>query len=121
MARPSAYRASKYASKNVGDVVKNRFDSQKDSMDAQATTAFNTAFANEATDKETCITGGATVIEIPFYMAYGRQCAKLVRNHGANAVTDAEADGKGEIWESRGLSTGILTLIAANYGLTVTL
>jgi len=120
MVRPSAYRSSKYSAKTVGDVVKNRIDAQRDSMTEQFTAAANEAVANETTDKETAITGGATTIELPFYLAFGRQCAKLVRDHGANTMTNAEAQDKKAAWETRGLTSGVLISVAANYGLTVT-
>jgi hypothetical protein len=121
MARSSSLRGSKYSAKSVGDVIKNRFDAQKDSMVAQQQTAADTAFANEAADKEDVLTLGAKSIQIPFYLAFGRQCAKKVRTHGANAMTIAEMQDVGTLWKTRGLVSGCLIAVAANYGLTIVL
>ena len=120
MVRSATYRTSKYDAKMVGDVIKNRIDAQKDSMVAQVTTQFGLLEALETAVKSVLITGGATTITMPYYLAYARQCWKLIKNHGVNAISEAEAKAFANCWEDRGLTSALLILVAAEAGLTIT-
>jgi hypothetical protein len=102
MVRSSAYRASKYDAKLVGDVIKNRIDAQRDSMVSQETIKFGELVAAEEAAK-TLLTGwGVSVTLLPSYLAFSRKCYKIASTHeGAIAVN--EMCYAAALWNSRGL------------------
>jgi hypothetical protein len=119
--RSAINRASKYSAKLVGDVVKNRIDAQRDSMIEQESVQFTNLANYETQIKEVCDADGtAHSIDMPFYYAFGRQCYKLMNTHGTGAMADEEAQGRANMWVTRGLTESILVSIANLFGLTVT-
>lgn len=113
MGRDPSYRASKYASKIVGDVVKNRIDAQKDSMVAQATAQFGLISAKEESTK-TLLTGwGISTVLVPFYLSYARQLYGIVKKHSGQ-IAENEACIATAKWGStqRGLDMYYLQTIA---------
>jgi len=89
MVRSSANRIAKYDAKLVGDVIKNRIDAQRDSMVAQETTKFGDLVAAEEAAKNLITGWGLSVILIPSYLAFARECYRIDNTHqGAIGVTE---------------------------------
>ncbi len=88
MVRSATYRASKYASKLVGDVTKNRIDAQRDSMIEQATTQFSNIAAAETATKEILVAAGINTMLIPFYLSFARQCYSVSQKHSGVVATN---------------------------------
>jgi len=81
MGRDPTYRASKYAAKIVGDVIKNRIDAQKDSMVSQATTQFGLIAAKEDLTKAMLVGWGISVTLVPSYLSYAREIYGIAKRH----------------------------------------
>lgn len=111
MVRSSANRVSKYDAKMVGDVVKNRFDAQRDSMVAQETTQFGNLVLLEEGVKTLLEGWGISVTGIPSYLAFARQCYRISRTHQGTTMIN-EICYAAEHWELRGLNIYYLQQIA---------
>ena len=88
MVRSSAFRASKYDAKLVGDVIKNRIDAQRDSMVAQETVQFGNMVGIETSTKQLLETWGLNVILVPSFLAFARQCYKITKKHSGDIAHD---------------------------------
>lgn len=121
MVRSAINRAKKYEAKLVGDVIKNRIDAHRDSMIEQENTQFANLVAYEISVKE-ALEGECTAhsIDIPFYLAFGRQCYKIINTHGTGTIATEEAQGKCDLWVTRGLDGACLVAVANVFGITVT-
>ena len=111
MVRSSAHRASKYDAKMVGDVVKNRFDAQRDSMVAQETDQFGMLVNIEEAVKTLLEGWGVSVTLTPSYLAFARQTYRINRTHGGTIGVN-EMCYAAEHWELRGLNLYYLQQIA---------
>jgi len=107
MVRSSANRASKYAAKSVGDVVKNRFDAQKDSMASQFLTSAGEAERIETGVNTITNAAGVSVFAIPAYLSYARAAGKILRNHTGTTALN-ELCYLEQKWEARGLDAQTL-------------
>jgi len=102
MVRASTYRVSKYSAKMVGDVVKNRFDAQHDSMVDQVTNKF-AEFTQAEIDAKALLNGwGIPVYEVPAYLAFARQCLSITQRHGSTIALE-EICIRYDSWLTRGL------------------
>ena len=110
MVRSSAYRASKYAGKLVGDVIKNRIDAQRDSMISQATTQFGLLESIETGTKTILNTAGVDVYTIPAYLAFSRAAFKIKGKH-SGAVQFNELCILFDKWAARNLTEATLAQI----------
>jgi len=88
MVRSSTYRSSKYSSKIVGDVIKNRIDAQRDSMVAQEGTQFGNLEGIETATKQLLETWGVGIILVPSFLAYSRECYGICRKHSGDIAHD---------------------------------
>ena len=88
MVRSATYRTSKYAAKIVGDVIKNRIDAQKDSMVSQVTAVFADQAAYEVAVKTLLEGHNVPTTQIPFYLAFARQCYKITKTHAGTTAHD---------------------------------
>lgn len=111
MVRSSTYRTSKYAAKLVGDVIKNRIDAQRDSMVAQVGTRFADAEAIEVATKNLLTGWGLSVILVPSYLSYARECMGITNRHSGTIAHD-EICYAHDKWESRGLDSYYMQVIA---------
>lgn len=111
MVRSATYRTSKYSSKMVGDVVKNRIDAQRDSMVEQATNRFADLAAAETATKQMLEGWGLSTVLIPFYLSFARQCYSITQKH-SGAVAVEEICIRANAWETRGLDIYYLQEIA---------
>jgi len=113
MVRSATDRVNKYTAKLVGDVVKNRFDAQKDFMVAQAEPEFSAIATEEAQVAAYCDPLGISVMLKPFYMSYARKLHALKRKHTDDTLID-EACIATVAWGTRGLDLFHLATIAQN-------
>jgi hypothetical protein len=111
MVRSSANRVSKYDAKMVGDVVKNRIDAQRDSMVAQETTVFGDLVNIEEAVKTLLEGWGVSVVVIPSYLAFARECYRINKTHAGSIGVD-EMCYSAAHWASRGLLIYYLQQIA---------
>jgi hypothetical protein len=113
MGRDPTYRASKYAAKIVGDVIKNRIDAQKDSMVSQATTQFGLIAAKEDLTKSKLVGWGVSTLHVPFYLSFARQLYGITKKHSGQ-IAENEACLATAKWGStqRGLNMYYLQTIA---------
>lgn len=111
MVRSATYRTSKYASKIVGDVIKNRIDAQKDSMVEQETNRFAEIVAAEEATKNLLVGWGLSTILVPWYLSFARQCYSITNKH-AGAIAVEEICIRANAWETRGLDIYYLQEIA---------
>jgi len=111
MVRSSTFRTSKYDSKMVGDVVKNRIDAQRDSMVTQETAKFAALAAAETATKNLLVGWGLSTVLIPFYLSFARQCYSITQKH-AGAVAVTEICIREAAWVTRTLDPYYLQVIA---------
>lgn len=102
MVRPAVYRTSKYSAKMVGDVIKNRFDAQHDSMVEQVTNKFASYVTAEEAAKTLLNSWGVSTTLVPFYLSFARQCRSVADKH-ADAIALDEICIKFDSWVSRAL------------------
>jgi len=111
MVRSSTYRTSKYSAKLVGDVWKNRIDAQRDSMVAQVGTRFADLEATEVAAKNLLTGWGVSVIFIPSYLSFARECHGIMIRHSGTIAHD-EICIAHDKWETRGLDSYYMQVIA---------
>ena len=102
MVRDATYRTSKYAAKMVGDVIKNRFDAQHDSMVEQVTNKFADLVDAENAAKSLLNGWGVSTTLVPFYLSFARQCMSISGKHAAEIALD-EICIRFDSWVTRGL------------------
>jgi len=113
MVKPGNRRIDKYTAKQVGDVVKNRWDAQKDLMTTNygnIAGAFATLEGQIAAYLDPL---GISPVLKPFYMSYGRKLQMLKNKHTDVTLHD-EACIATVAWGSRGLDLFHLATIALN-------
>ncbi len=103
MVRPEGYRTSKYSAKMVGDVIKNRFDAQHDSMVEQVTNKFADLVAAETAAKSLLNGYGVSTTLVPFYLSFARQCYSISGKHADEIALD-EICIRFDTWVARGLN-----------------
>jgi len=112
MVRSAAYRTSKYSAKMVGDVVKNRFDAQHDSMVEQVTNKFAELESAENAAKALLNSYGVSTTLVPFYLSFARQCYSISKKHADEIALD-EICIRFDSWVTRGLNTFYLQQICS--------
>ena len=108
--RDAKYRTSKYAAKIDPDVIRARFEAEKDSMVEQEAEQFASLAAMEDTVKTIVEDAGVSTIEIPFYLNVGRQAYKIGRKFTGKTAQN-EAMGIGALWKMRGLDESLVDQI----------
>ncbi len=124
LVRSATQRAAKYAAKTDADVVRARVAAQTDSMNAAQAAQVTTAVQIETDVKAIVEPSGTPTIQIPFYIAFGRQLYKLKGKFpttGAGSTGSVEAQTIATKWQGRGLEPALLIDIAQKYGFTVVL
>jgi len=110
MVRSATYRTSKYSAKMVGDVVKNRFDAQHDSMVEQVTNKFADFVQAENQAKALLNGWGVSTTLVPFYLSFARQCKSISDKHSDEIALD-EICIRFDSWVTRGLNSYYLQQI----------
>jgi len=109
--RHPVFRASKYDAKMDATVVGSRFAAQRDSMVAQEQAMMAELSEVERKAKIVLEEAGVSVVQIPMYLDFARQCYKIGKNHiGITRIN--EVFYKEQVWVNRGLSAVILTELA---------
>jgi hypothetical protein len=112
MVRSATYRTSKYSAKMVGDVVKNRFDAQHDSMVEQVTNKFADFTKAEEDAKALLNSYGVAVTLVPFYLSFARQCLSIAGKHADEIALD-EICIRFDTWVARALNPFYLQQICS--------
>jgi hypothetical protein len=123
MVKDAALRASKYAAKQDSTVIAARFAAQSASMIAQVNATTVTNVADETKVKSVLEPLGVQSHLFVSYYAFGRQCSKLTRKYPIQTTGSTgtlSAQHLKDLWLARGLVTGTLISIAAQFGWTVT-
>lgn len=110
MVRSATYRQSKYAAKLVGDVQKNRIDAQRDDMIAQTGTQFGNIEAIEIATKNDLTAWGISVVLVPSYLSFARECYGITKKH-SGAIAHDEICIAHDKWNARGLLSWYLQQI----------
>ena len=110
--RDPKYRTSKYAAKIDPDVIRARFEAQKDVMVEQEAAAFADLATMENTVKSIVEAEGVSTIEIPSYLNVGRQAYKIGKKFSGKTAQN-EAMAMGALWKMRGLDEKLVDQIVA--------
>jgi hypothetical protein len=111
MVMSSARRKAKYSAKSVGDVVKNRFDAQKDEMTSNFSAAADLLVGYENTVKGKLNGWGVYPQLHPSYYNFMRECFRITNTHGGIVAHD-EICIAATKWAARGLLPYYLQVIA---------
>jgi len=119
MVRDPTRRVAKYSVKIDHEVIKQRFEGQRTAMVDQVTDVFASLADLEDRAKTILDYEAVATIDIPFYLAFVRQCYRLQRTHAATTA-QTEASYFKSVWVSRGLASAILSRLAADlFGWTI--
>lgn len=119
MVRSSAYRKKKYENKIGGTEVEARFTAQKDHMVEQENVKLTNMVSVETAVKAIVEAGGASVIDIPFYLDVGREMWKKYQKFTGTTL-DNEFDAVRDKWVARGLTDAEIIKIADLFAVTLT-
>jgi len=108
--RDAKYRTSKYAAKIDPDVIRARFEAQKDAMVEQEAERFASLAAMENTVKSIVEAVGVSTIEIPQYLNVGRKAYKI-SNKFTGKTAQNELMALGALWKMRGLDEKLVDQI----------
>ena len=115
MTRNPVLRARKYDAKMDSTVIAARFAAQRDGMVEQMNAASAELSEVERKAKIVLEEQGVSVVQIPMYLDFARQCYKIGKNH-LEATRTNEVYYKYLVWLGRGLNGAILSAIAALCG-----
>jgi len=109
-------RASKYAKKIDSEVIKNRIDSQKESMVDQQRDYFPSAVEVEVKVKD--LLDGESNFKIVYYIIFAKEIQKIIKKHGGGrsligtqSTMYQELEIMQEKWLRRGLDPEKLTQV----------
>jgi len=111
MTRNPVFRTRKYDAKMDATVIAARFAAQRDSMVEQEASMFAELSEVERKAKIRLEEAGVSVVQIPMYLDFARQCWKIGKNH-LEATRVNEVYYKYLVWLNRGLNMTVLTAIA---------
>ena len=118
MVRSETYRTRKYEAKIDDTSIAQRFRDQKPDMVEQVSARFAELVLVETKAKQVCEAAGVSVIQIPFYLNYARQCYRIAKQF-SQATQVNEAYYRYEYWLNQGLNAAILASIAEMCGVTI--
>jgi len=113
--RNPVFRARKYDAKMDPTTIAARFTAQRDGMVEQEQAIFAELSEVERKAKIILEEAGVSVVQIPMYLDFARQCYKIGKIH-LEATRINEVYYKYLVWLNRGLNNTILTSIAALCG-----
>jgi hypothetical protein len=99
-------------------VIAARFAAQRDGMVEQEASMFAELSEVERKAKIVLEEQGVSVVQIPMYLDFARQCYKIGKNH-LEATRTNEVYYKYLVWLNRGLNGAVLTSIAALCGSSI--
>jgi hypothetical protein len=115
LTRNPVFRTRKYDAKMDATVIAARFAAQRDSMVEQEASMFAELSEVERKAKIVLEEAGTSVVQIPMYLDFARQCWKIGKNH-LEATRVNEVYFKYQVWLGRGLNGPLLVSIAALCG-----
>ena len=118
MVRSETYRTRKYEAKIDDTSIAQRFRDQKPDMVEQVSARFAELVLIETKAKAVCEAAGVSVIQIPFYLNFARQCYRIAKQF-SQATQINECYYRYEYWLNQGLNAAILTSIAEMCGVTI--
>jgi len=119
LTRHPVFRTRKYDAKMDATVISARFAAQRDSMVEQEQAAFAELSEVERKAKIILEEAGTSVVTIPMYLDFARQCYKIGKKH-LEATRVNEVWYKYQMWANRGLNTTLLASIATLCGTDIT-
>jgi len=119
MARDPILRARKYDMKMDATVISARFAAERDGMVEQMQAKAAELSEVERKAKIILEEAGTSVVTIPMYLDFARQCYKIGKNH-LEATRINEVYYKYLMWLQRGLNNTLLTSIATLCGTDLT-
>jgi len=119
MTRDPILRARKYDAKMDATVISARFAAQRDGMVEQMQAKSAELSEVERKAKIILEEAGVSVVQIPMYMCFARQCYKIGKKH-LEATRINEVYYKYLVWLNRGLNAAVLTKIATLCGTDLT-
>jgi len=119
MTRHPVFRTRKYDAKMDATVISARFAAQRDGMVEQEASMFAELSEVERKAKIILEEQGISVIYIPMYLDFARQCYKIGKIH-LEATRINEVYYKYLVWLNRGLNAAVLTSIATLCGTDLT-
>jgi len=111
LTRNPVFRTRKYDAKMDATVISARFAAQRDSMVEQEQAMFAELSEVERKAKIILEEVGVSVVQIPMYLDFARQCYKIGKNH-LEATRVNEVYYKYLVWVNRGLDGPTLVSIA---------
>lgn len=118
MARDPILRARKYDAKMDATVIAARFAAQRDGMVEQMQAKSAELSEVERKAKIILEEQGVSVVQIPMYLDFARQCYKIGKNH-LEATRTNEVYYKYLVWLNRGLNGAVLSSIATLCGSSI--
>lgn len=115
MVRHPAYRTRKYDAKLDADVIRSRILAHRDTMVEQEEAIFAELAEVERKCKIVCDNAGVSVMYLPFYHDFARECYRIGKTH-AEVTRVNEVQFMWTKWVSRGLTGSILTKLALMCG-----
>jgi len=119
MTRHPVFRTRKYDAKIDATVISARFAAQRDGMVEQEASMFAELSEVERKAKIILEEAGVSVVQIPMYLDFARQCYKIGKIH-LEATRVNEVYYKYLVWLNRGLNNTLLTKIATLCGTDLT-
>jgi len=119
MTRHPVFRTRKYDAKMDATVISARFAAQRDGMVEQEASMFAELSEIERKAKIVLEEAGVSVVQIPMYLCFARQCYKIGKVH-LEATRINEVYYKYLVWLNRGLNGALLTSIATLCGTALT-
>jgi len=119
MTRHPVFRTRKYDAKIDATVISARFAAQRDGMVEQEASMFAELSEVERKAKIILEEAGVSVVQIPMYLDFARQCYKIGKIH-LEATRTNEVYYKYLVWLNRGLNNTLLTKIATLCGTDLT-
>lgn len=117
--RHPVFRTRKYDAKIDADVIRSRILAQRDSMVEQEEAIFAELSEVERKAKIVLEEAGVSVVDMPMYLCFARQCYKIGKNHLSTTRIN-EVYYKYQMWVSRGLSPTYLASLALLCGTDIT-
>lgn len=119
MVRPASRRVGKYSVKIDATQVAARFQNLKPMMTEQVGNIFPDLAVIEEKTKAILDYHGVSVIKIPFYLSFVRECYKITETHPGDTAA-AEISAIIPKWQGRGLDPKILKELAKDiFGIVI--
>lgn len=118
MVRSETYRTRKYEAKIDDTSIAQRFRDEKADMVEQVGARFAELVLVEEKAKKVIEAAGGSVISIPFYLNFARQCYRISRQF-SQATQINECYYRYQYWLNQGLNATVLANIAELCGVTL--